>query len=209
MESLTGRIVLWDRQKGYGYVESEGRRVFLHIRDFAEHHKSPAIGDTIVFTVGVDRKGRPCAKEARHRNDGGRLRLVHLVFLALLLVVPGLASWRLGQDTGLWFPPIWIVAASGLTYFLYCDDKQRARAGGWRAPEKILHFFELAGGWPGAFLAQRRIRHKCSKLGYQFLFWLIVATHQFVAVDFLLGWRLTRAGVETVRSSTAPRGTSR
>lgn len=209
MESLTGSIVIWDRQKGYGYVESGRERVFLHVRDFVEHHKPPEIGDAIVFTVGVDRKGRPCAKQARHRNDGGRIRSVHLVVLAMLLLAPGIACWRLGQDTGLWFPLVWMLAVSGLTYFLYCHDKQRARAGGWRVPEKILHLFELAGGWPGAFLAQRRIRHKCSKLGYQFLFWLIVATHQFAAVDFLLGWRLTRSGVETVLSSSAARGPSR
>jgi hypothetical protein len=31
------------------------------------------------------------------------------------------------------------------------------------------------GGWPGAFVAQRRLRHKCVKRKYQIVFWLIVA----------------------------------
>jgi len=41
-----------------------------------------------------------------------------------------------------------------------------------------LHLLELLGGWPGAFLAQRRLRHKCSKRRYQFVFWLIVLAYQ-------------------------------
>jgi uncharacterized membrane protein YsdA (DUF1294 family) len=52
---------------------------------------------------------------------------------------------------------------------------------------------ELAGGWPGAFLAQRRLRHKCSKVSYQITFWLIVSLHIYVATDYLLGWRLVHA----------------
>lgn len=200
MESLRGTIITWDQQKGYGYVQSGEQRVFLHIRDFAERHKYPEIGDVIVFSLGTDPKGRTCAKHAVHLNDGGRLRPVHLAIVTALLIAPGLAAWRLAQGRGVMFLLGCYVAASGLTYLLYSDDKHRARHRNWRAPERALHCFEMAGGWPGAFLAQRRLRHKCTKLSFQLLFWFIVGAHQFVAIDYLLDWRLTRATVRKVRA---------
>jgi hypothetical protein len=53
---------------------------------------------------------------------------------------------------------------------------------------ELLHLLELLGGWPGAFLAQRRLRHKSSKGSYLFVFVLIVGLHQFLAIDALRGW---------------------
>ena len=72
-------------------------------------------------------------------------------------------------------------------------DKRRAREHGRRIPENLLHLTELCGGWPGAFLAQRRLRHKVSKVGFQVQFWLIVLTHQLAAYDSLQHWQLSRA----------------
>ena len=72
-------------------------------------------------------------------------------------------------------------------------DKDRAVSSGWRVPESSLHLAELLGGWPGALLAQRRLRHKCSKTSYQFVFWNIVILFQIAAVDVILGQRLSRA----------------
>ena len=66
-------------------------------------------------------------------------------------------------------------------------DKKRAEAGGWRVPEATLHLMELTGGWPGAFLAHRWVRHKVAKRRYQLVFWLIVAGWQGV-----LGWWVFR-----------------
>jgi uncharacterized membrane protein YsdA (DUF1294 family) len=51
---------------------------------------------------------------------------------------------------------------------------------------------ELLGGWPAAFLAQRYIRHKTKKLSYRITFWLIILFYQYVALDSLLGWKMTR-----------------
>ena len=93
---------------------------------------------------------------------------------------------------------LWIVV-SVTTYGLYALDKQRARDGELRVPEVMLHFAELIGGWPGAFLAQRRLRHKSSKASYQLVFWLIVLAHLYVVTDFQLDWRLARAGLQIVR----------
>ena len=65
----------------------------------------------------------------------------------------------------------------------------------WRVSEANLHLLELLGGWPAALLAQRRLRHKCSKGSYQFMFWLIVLGHQFAAGDSFQDWKLSRAGM--------------
>lgn len=67
-----------------------------------------------------------------------------------------------------------------LTIALYNYDKNRARTGLWRINESRLHFCELAGGWPAAFIAQRWLRHKIRKRCYQVVFWVIVAVHEAV-----------------------------
>lgn len=120
-------------------------------------------------------------------NDGGKFRPLALVVLAGLLVLPCLAVHRRGID---WR---WAVAyglgISAVSYGVYAVDKRRARAQEWRVSEGAMHLTELLGGWPGAFVAQRRLRHKCAKGGFQFTFWLIVLAYQFAAFDSMRGWQ--------------------
>jgi len=66
---------------------------------------------------------------------------------------------------------------SVVTIAAYVRDKRAARAGRRRTPEARLHLLEVLGGWPGAFIAQRLIRHKNAKTSYQAVFWTIVALH--------------------------------
>lgn len=113
--------------------------------------------------------------------------LVLTVFLAL----PAYAVHHLGSGfRGL---GIYGFMVSALTYWVYAVDKRRAERGEWRISEANLHLLELLGGWPGAFLAQRRLRHKCSKGSYQFMFWLVVLAYQFAAFDSLQNWQYTKA----------------
>ncbi len=85
----------------------------------------------------------------------------------------------------------WMVAAgvyggmSAVAFIAYAIDKRCARLARRRIPEATLHTVELLGGWPGAFLAQRIVRHKNAKASYQVVFWLIVALHLAV-----WGWLL-------------------
>lgn len=75
----------------------------------------------------------------------------------------------------------WVMVAyasmSALTFVVYAVDKRAARAGRPRIAEATLHVLESLGGWPGALLAQRLLRHKNAKPGYQVVFWLVVAAH--------------------------------
>jgi len=78
--------------------------------------------------------------------------------------------------------PAWAVATFGalalLTFLAYARDKRAARRQEQRTPEVVLHLLELGGGWPGALLAQRALRHKNRKLSYQFAFWACVLLHE-------------------------------
>jgi uncharacterized membrane protein YsdA (DUF1294 family) len=125
----------------------------------------------------------------------GALLLLLLIPLWALSRLAGWIDWRL-----LAAPPI---AVSLLTFLAYRSDKHRAEKGEWRIPESTLHTAELLGGWPGAFVAQRAFRHKISKPSYQITYWVIVLFHQYVALDSLIGWKLTRNVVHFIQSKNA------
>ena len=74
--------------------------------------------------------------------------------------------------------------ASGITFVAYAMDKSAATQGAWRTPESTLHFLALAGGWPGALLAQQFLRHKSAKAEFRATFWATVILNVAVFVGF-------------------------
>jgi uncharacterized membrane protein YsdA (DUF1294 family) len=73
---------------------------------------------------------------------------------------------------------LWIcLVTSVIAFVAYALDKSAARRDRWRTPERVLHLLGLIGGWPGAFVAQRLLRHKTRKLSFQIVFWLTVAAN--------------------------------
>lgn len=71
----------------------------------------------------------------------------------------------------------WHAIASVVSASLYAVDKGRAARGGWRVPEKRLHLIDLLGGWPGGWLARRKLRHKVSKASFVIVFWITAGLH--------------------------------
>jgi uncharacterized membrane protein YsdA (DUF1294 family) len=142
----------------------------------------------------------PAPPNASRATGGARTIGASLLVLACLLVLPLMAVQRLHLD---WrWVAAYGLAVNVVAYLAYACDKRCAQAGEWRVSEAQLHLLELLGGWPGAFLAQRRLRHKCSKNSFQFVFWLIVLAYQFAAFDSLQNWQLSRAVLNRIEQSS-------
>lgn len=99
---------------------------------------------------------------------------LHHLLIAIFAVCLG-ASHYLG------YTPIALSAcfllASVIAYYLYAKDKAAAKAGAWRVPERTLHLSALLCGWPGALVAQERLRHKTIKTSFRAVFWLSIAAN--------------------------------
>lgn len=59
-------------------------------------------------------------------------------------------------------------------FLAYALDKSAAKGSRWRTRERTLHLLALAGGWPGAIIAQESLRHKTRKKSFRALFWVTV-----------------------------------
>ncbi|SCW31882.1 MULTISPECIES: DUF1294 domain-containing protein [unclassified Pseudomonas] len=130
----------------------------------------------------------------RAGGNGGvvqHLRLKLMVF-ALVCALPLFGSLLFGLRAVSWVPMAAYGIVSVVAFLLYWSDKRKARADAWRTPENVLHALELAGGWPGALLAQQLFRHKTRKVSFQVVFWFIVLLHQVFWIDqlFLGGYLL-------------------
>jgi uncharacterized membrane protein YsdA (DUF1294 family) len=79
------------------------------------------------------------------------------------------------------------VLLSLLAFMAYVFDRSAAGSGRWRTSKKTLHLLSLAGGWPGALVAQQLLRHKASKKSFIAVFWVTVAIN-------LLGFVAWHAG---------------
>ena len=67
---LSARVAEWDRQKGYGFLDSGRERIFLHRRDFVKWHRPPAVGENIQYSLGRDANGRGrVLRRPRERRD--------------------------------------------------------------------------------------------------------------------------------------------
>ena len=119
--------------------------------------------------------------------------------IVVLLILPILALIKSCQWAQPRFALAYLVLISLVTYAAYWHDKRRAQAGASRVSEATLHFLELFGGWPAAYLAQQRLRHKTIKRSYQMIYWSIVGFYQYLALEVLLQWRVLH-GVLTLFS---------
>ncbi|PWB20912.1 DUF1294 domain-containing protein [Comamonas sp. JNW] len=135
------------------------------------------------------RTQRQATSAARSGPSGG----------AALLLIPTLAILLLGLGLcfgSTWRAAGWYVLASLVTFAWYAWDKAAAQQGHWRTPEKHLWLLGLLGGWPGALLAQRWLRHKSSKRDFLQVFWLTVLLN-LVALCLLFSPLGQRFGLPT------------
>jgi len=165
--------------------DAQGRLRAEHIRlDAPMTLDQPAIRSKPV-AASATASEQVSRRPAQGRQLGIHRLQMKLMVLLALCVLPLWGSLQFLQARHSWLPMIAYALASLLTFGLYWYDKQSALQGRWRTPEKTLHLCELAGGWPGALLAQQVFRHKTRKPGYQLVFWGIVLLHQVFWIDYL------------------------
>jgi uncharacterized membrane protein YsdA (DUF1294 family) len=111
-----------------------------------------------------------------------RLKALLFVVLCAAPLIGATLVWYRGESV---IPLAAYGVVSVVAFFLYWGDKRKAQSEGPRVRENILHAVELAGGWPGALIAQQVFRHKTRKVSYQVLFWVIVLLHQVFWLDQL------------------------
>jgi uncharacterized membrane protein YsdA (DUF1294 family)/cold shock CspA family protein len=189
----SGKLTKWKDERGFGFIQpiDGSQEVFLHISEVKDATRRPQENDTIYYHCVVESDGKVRACNAfilGARNKSASLKsrtqpsdaivssfpIVEIVLLSLLpLVGAAHFTWTTRNPLPLVLYPI----MSLVTYFLYADDKSRAKRKDWRTPEQTLHLCELAGGWLGGFIAQRLLRHKSQKESYQSVFWMIVIIH--------------------------------
>ena len=177
--NITGKITTWNDEKGFGFItpSAGGKQVFVHIKSFSNRNRRPEINQIVTYTLSADSQGRPCAINARRPGDripksrkpnyGSGAIVTALIFLSIVGT-----SVFLSKIPSLIFAIY--MAASLLTFLVYGIDKSAANKGAWRTSESTLHLLSLAGGWPGALVAQQKFRHKTKKISFRFAFWITV-----------------------------------
>lgn len=73
-----------------------------------------------------------------------------------------------------------------ITFLIWGIDKQRAKSGQWRVPERWLVALVLLGGALGGLAGMLIFRHKTRKKGFWVLISIGLIIH--IAVFFWLGW---------------------
>ena len=174
-----GKISSWKNNKGFGFIAplDGGHKVFIHISAFKNRSHRPDIGEIVAYSVSKDAQGRTQAVNATLAGDklpkmsAGESSQTVVIFAWLFLVIVGISVFV----TGL---PFIVLGAylfmSTLTYLAYAIDKSAAQAGRWRISENSRQLLALAGGWPGALLAQQILRHKSRKGTFRVVFWIAV-----------------------------------
>ena len=196
---LTGRITIWKDDQGYGFItpDNGGPQVFVHITAFLDARIRPIVNDPVAFELTSDERGRPQAKYVKREGAAFRVRSINKPDAALFVCVAAFLGTLMVLtlvDYLRNFVPALYVSLSIITFLAYWKDKRAAVGGRWRTQESILQALSLAGGWPGALIAQRVLRHKSSKRSFLVEFWLTV-----IANVGVLGWSLTPHGAQFIR----------
>jgi uncharacterized membrane protein YsdA (DUF1294 family)/cold shock CspA family protein len=192
-----GTIKTWNDNRGFGFItpDSGGEQIFVHIKDFSKYYKRPKINLEVTYTVSKDNRGRKRAINVETENgQNQRERNLSLPIIVSTTFIFIVVLSVLIHKIPLLVLGIYVVT-SLITYVLYAKDKSAAQDGTWRTPESTLHFFSLIGGWPGALIAQSKLRHKSKKISFRIFYWVTVMANFSGFV-----WLFTPKGAETIDS---------
>ena len=194
---LSGNLKSWNDERGFGFIEPAqgGKDIFVHIKAFPPGSGRPIIGQRLTFEVEQDPSGKKRAHSVQYQvcNRAPKIRRAEAPAswtLPRLLAIPAFVLVWLTVASRWPVKPMVLAVYIGLSllaFLAYAVDKSAAVNGRWRTPEKTLHLLSVAGGWPGALLAQQLLRHKCSKPSFVAVFWITVVTNVAVFVAWHSG----------------------
>jgi uncharacterized membrane protein YsdA (DUF1294 family)/cold shock CspA family protein len=186
---VKGKITSWNDEKGFGFITplAGGKQIFIHISALSNRNRRPELNEVVTYSVSSDKQGRPRAanatlagekliKKARKKSNTAAILFAVLFLVA---VAGSLSNYLL----------VGYAALSLVTFFAYAFDKSAAQRGAWRTSEGTLLLLGLAGGWPGALIAQETLRHKSKKASFRFVFWVTVLMNCIA-----LAWLHTESG---------------
>ncbi len=182
---FTGTLKTWNDERGFGFLEPTqgGQEIFVHIKAFPSGTGRPAVGQVLSFEVEIRADGKkkatavqyPVRREQRPSprvESSAPWTLPRVLAIPAFLGIYAFTVWRWGFS-----PPVMLAyfGLSLVTVLAYALDKSAAVSGRWRTAEQTLHFLSLAGGWPGALVAQQLLRHKTSKHSFVYAYWFTVS----------------------------------
>ena len=81
---------------------------------------------------------------------------------------------------------IYFVAINIIGFFIMWLDKQKAKKGAWRIPEKTLFIITALGGGIGTIAGMYTFRHKTQKLGFVIGFPFITILEIITIIYFII-----------------------
>ena len=197
-----GKISHWNDDKGFGFVEPNGggERAFVHVKAFQSRDRRPVNGDIIVYELTYDQHNRNQAVNIHFSHTAKAIKKqsayafkqrtdTQLGNILTVLFCLGLTGSILIGKLPAIVAGIYLLM-SLVAFIAYAIDKSAAQAGRWRTKERTLHLIAIIGGWPGALLAQRVLRHKTSKPEFQLIYKVCIV----VNIAGLI-WLHTQAGM--------------
>lgn len=202
-----GKITKWKDDRGFGFITpiGGGEQVFVHIKSFSNRHRRPIGNEIVTFEAISDHQGRIRAEDVAFIGESARdpsqrgtilfmVPALFLMFVAVSVFMGRLPFVVLGL----------YLIASAVSFFAYARDKSAAKADQQRTAERTLQVLSLVGGWPGALVAQKLLRHKTKKQSFQIVFWATVVLNCVGLV-----WLFSRSGADALRSVLDAAGVGR
>ena len=176
---VKGKIASWNHDKSFGFITPDNgeKRIFVHITAFNRRQNKPQTNQSVSYNTSTDKQGRPCAisvsragekpAQSKQTRKGTKATIATALFLIVVCI-----STLMGETPFLVLPLY--LLASMFTFVIYAKDKSAAKRGAWRTSEITLHLLAMACGWPGALIAQEKLRHKSNKKSFRLDFHLTV-----------------------------------
>lgn len=196
-----GKLVDWKDKEGYGFIADNinNKKIFVHIKAFNyTPSRRPAIGDVVSYIIENNGSKLQAIKvgfinQASHnvnikntfidnKNKTHKTNPFPIFFLIIIYI--SLLFYSIIRE---WLPtnilPFFIIL-NFITFFIYWWDKSASGDGLRRTSENTLHILAILGGWIGAYIAQKTLRHKSVKKEFQTTFKVSIIFNYLILIVY-------------------------